>query len=163
MINLTAGRNPWKQATMRNASFASYVRHPRHFFRTILPTISEDLERILLRIFCLNPAKRISLPELRHYIQKCPSFVATTAVAAAPVLKTAATTTSYRYHHASQQQQEKQDLLVSKNTDSICKKAKVTAATNQTATRRKLAAYNMNCSDSIAQTMLYYVGSYTDE
>jgi serine/threonine protein kinase len=61
LINLTAGRNPWKQATLRNKSFASYVRNPRHFFRSILPCISEELERILLRIFCLNPAR------LYHY------------------------------------------------------------------------------------------------
>jgi serine/threonine protein kinase len=75
LINLTAGRNPWKQANTRNTTFANYVRNPKHFFRTILPCISDELERILLRIFCLNPAKRISLPELRHYVLKCQSFV----------------------------------------------------------------------------------------
>jgi serine/threonine protein kinase len=75
LINLTAGRNPWKQANMRNSTFAAYVRNPRHFFRTILPCISEELERILLRIFCLDPARRISLPELKIHIQKCVSFV----------------------------------------------------------------------------------------
>ncbi|KAG1398081.1 hypothetical protein G6F60_008590 [Rhizopus arrhizus] len=75
LVNLVAGRNPWKQADMLNATFAAYVRHPRHFFRKILPCISEDLEAILLRIFCLNPALRISLPELRFHISTCPSFV----------------------------------------------------------------------------------------
>ncbi|PHZ08567.1 kinase-like protein, partial [Rhizopus microsporus ATCC 52813] len=74
LINLVAGRNPWKQADMRNATFAAYVRHPRHFFRKILPCISEELEDILLRIFCLNPALRISLPELRYHILRCSSF-----------------------------------------------------------------------------------------
>ncbi|RCI03568.1 hypothetical protein CU098_005515 [Rhizopus stolonifer] len=75
LINLVAGRNPWKQAHMRNATFAAYVRHPRHFFRKILPCISDELENILLRIFCLNPALRISLPELRFHILRCGSFI----------------------------------------------------------------------------------------
>lgn len=75
LINLTAGRNPWKQANLQNASFAAYLRNPRHFFRSILPCISEELEYILLDIFCLDPALRISLSELRLHIFRCQSFV----------------------------------------------------------------------------------------
>ncbi|KAI9261033.1 kinase-like domain-containing protein [Sporodiniella umbellata] len=74
LINLVAGRNPWKQAHMLNATFTAYVRHPHQFFRKVLPCISDELENILLRIFCLNPALRISLPELRFYISRCMSF-----------------------------------------------------------------------------------------
>ncbi|KAI9246654.1 kinase-like domain-containing protein [Helicostylum pulchrum] len=122
LINLTAGRNPWKQATTRNASFASFVRNPKHFFRTVLPCISEELERILLRIFCLDPAKRISLPDLRHYILKCQSFVVQTK------------------HHASQHQDILKYNIILKNI-----------------------AQPMIYSNSIEQTMLYYVGGFTDE
>lgn len=120
MINLTAGRNPWKQANTRNTAFANYVRNPRHFFRTILPCISDELERILLRVLCLNPAKRISLPDLRHYVLKCQSFVV-------PQHYTAA-------HH----QQEDLKTL-------------------------KKKSHPMVYTDSIAQTMLQYIGGYTDD
>lgn len=115
---MTAGRNPWKQANTRNAAFASYVRNPRHFFRTILPCISDELERILLRIFCLNPVKRISLPELRHHILKCQSFVV-----------------PQQQHYAPSQPHE-EDF--------------------------KKSHYNMAYTDSAAQTMLQYVGGFTD-
>ncbi|CAO3590425.1 unnamed protein product [Absidia cylindrospora] len=74
LINFAAGRNPWKQANMQDATFAAYVHKPRHFFKRILPTISDELDRILGRIFCLDPALRISLPELRLCILKCQSF-----------------------------------------------------------------------------------------
>ncbi|KAI8368943.1 kinase-like domain-containing protein [Blakeslea trispora] len=75
LINLTAGRNPWKQATVENPTFAAYLRNPIHFFRTILPCISEELESILLDIFCLDPDRRISLPKLRLRIEQCSTFV----------------------------------------------------------------------------------------
>lgn len=60
---------------MRNSTFLYYVRNPHRFFRTILPRISEELERSLLRVFCLDPARRISLPELKIHIRKFVSFV----------------------------------------------------------------------------------------
>ncbi|KAI8074877.1 kinase-like domain-containing protein [Gongronella butleri] len=81
LVNFTTGRNPWKQANMDDATFAAFVQNPKHFFRRILPKISEELDAILCRIFCLDPALRISLPELRLKIQKCQSF---TRNAAAP-------------------------------------------------------------------------------
>ncbi|KAG0170761.1 hypothetical protein DFQ28_009161 [Apophysomyces sp. BC1034] len=74
LINFAAGRNPWRQATMQDPTFAAYVHNPRHFFKTILPTISDELDYILTRIFCLDPALRISLPELRLRILRCNSF-----------------------------------------------------------------------------------------
>lgn len=134
LINLTAGRNPWKQANLKNATFAAYVRNPRHFFKTILPCISDELEKILLRILCLNPARRISLPELRVYIQKCQSFV---------------------------QQPE------------IEPKKKCSANSLQQKIRKRSIPYthhpyytvpkNIHYSHSTAETMLHYVGSFTDD
>ncbi|KAI8335817.1 kinase-like domain-containing protein [Chlamydoabsidia padenii] len=74
LINFATGRNPWKQANMQDPTFAAYVQKPKHFFRRILPGISDELDRILGRIFCLDPALRISLPELKFRILKCQSF-----------------------------------------------------------------------------------------
>ncbi|GAN11122.1 protein serine/threonine kinase [Mucor ambiguus] len=92
LINLVSGRNPWKQANMQDAAFAAYVRQPRRFFRSILPGISKSLDRILIRIFCLDPAKRITLLELRNMILACRLFtVATpnTTTSTAPTTATA--------------------------------------------------------------------------
>ncbi|ORX55067.1 kinase-like protein, partial [Hesseltinella vesiculosa] len=74
LVNFTTGRNPWKQANMDDATFAAFVQQPKHFFRRILPKISDELDDILCRVFCLDPALRISLPELRLRIQKCVHF-----------------------------------------------------------------------------------------
>lgn len=74
LVNLVSGRNPWKQANMKDSAFTAYVKHPHRFFRTILPGISKSLERILVRIFCLDPSKRITLPELKTMILGCRSF-----------------------------------------------------------------------------------------
>lgn len=77
LINLVSGRNPWKKANMQDAAFASFVKQPRKFFRTTLAGISKSLDRILIRIFCLDPAKRITLFELRSMILSCRSFTTT--------------------------------------------------------------------------------------
>ena len=78
LINLVSGRNPWKQANLQDSAFAAYAKQPRRFFRTILPGISKSLDRILIRIFCLDPAKRITLPELRNMILACRLFTVST-------------------------------------------------------------------------------------
>ncbi|CAO3622058.1 unnamed protein product [Cunninghamella blakesleeana] len=75
LINLVTGRNPWKQAHMEDSTFAAYTQQPETFFTTILPTISKEMNDILLRIFCLNPSQRISLPELKYRIKECKSFL----------------------------------------------------------------------------------------
>ncbi|KAG0185335.1 hypothetical protein DFQ28_009509 [Apophysomyces sp. BC1034] len=75
LINLVAGRNPWKQANLADPTFAAYVHKPHRFFRKIFSTISNELDSILQRIFCLDPARRISLPELRVRILNCTSFL----------------------------------------------------------------------------------------
>ncbi|KAI9033727.1 kinase-like domain-containing protein [Phycomyces nitens] len=74
LINLVVGRNPWKEANLQDPTFKAYVRKPRHFFRSILPVISDELDSILSRIFCIDPARRISLPELRILILGCRTF-----------------------------------------------------------------------------------------
>lgn len=144
LINLTAGRNPWKQATVKNATFAAYVRNPRHFFRTILPCISEELERILLRIFCLNPARRISLPELRLYIQKCQSFVQPQTIV----------------QHAS----KKKSLLVSAKRHNHLHHYHHHHHIHPPKTKKRAVVVNaMSYSDSVTETMLHYVNGFTDE
>ncbi|GAA5796969.1 hypothetical protein HPULCUR_002347 [Helicostylum pulchrum] len=87
LINLVSGRNPWKKANMQDAAFATFVKQPRKFFRTILPGISKSLDRILIRIFCLDPAKRITLFELRSMILSCRSFTTSIPVTTKPIIQ----------------------------------------------------------------------------
>ncbi|GAA6062187.1 hypothetical protein JCM10212_001351 [Sporobolomyces blumeae] len=75
LVNLTCGRNPWKQACPSDETFCAYLGNP-DFLRSILP-ISEHTNRILKRIFALNPAVRISLAELRHEIMSVKTFTMT--------------------------------------------------------------------------------------
>ncbi|GAA5858683.1 hypothetical protein JCM8547_001420 [Rhodosporidiobolus lusitaniae] len=75
LVNLTCGRNPWKQACPSDETFCAYLGNP-DFLRSILP-ISEHTNRILKRIFALNPLARISLPELRREILAVKTFVMT--------------------------------------------------------------------------------------
>lgn len=74
LINLSCGRNPWKRASLEDATYRAFTTEP-HFLSSILP-ISYELEAILKRIFQANPAKRISIPELRELILACGSFTA---------------------------------------------------------------------------------------
>ncbi|GAA5825405.1 hypothetical protein JCM3770_003623 [Rhodotorula araucariae] len=73
LVNLTCGRNPWKQACPSDETFCAYLGNP-DFLRSILP-ISEHTNRILKRIFALNPQARITLPELRREILSVETFV----------------------------------------------------------------------------------------
>ncbi|BGP19978.1 hypothetical protein JCM10213_006755 [Rhodosporidiobolus nylandii] len=75
LVNLTCGRNPWKQACPSDETFCAYLGNP-DFLRSILP-ISEHTNRILKRIFALNPLARISLGELRREIMAVRTFVMT--------------------------------------------------------------------------------------
>lgn len=69
LVNLTCGRNPWKRACFEDSTFRAYSRD-RQFLKTILPLTSE-LNEVLNRIFELDPAKRITIPELRDLILRC--------------------------------------------------------------------------------------------
>lgn len=72
LVNLTCGRNPWKRAAIDDSTFRAYVKNPR-FLSSILP-LSPELDSILRRIFECDPRRRISIPELRDLIVKCPRF-----------------------------------------------------------------------------------------
>ncbi|KAK3808408.1 MAG: kinase-like domain-containing protein [Benniella sp.] len=72
LINLVFGRNPWKQACPRDETFSAYVLN-HDFLQTILP-MSAELNDIIKSVFCLNPKKRITLPELASRVQACRSF-----------------------------------------------------------------------------------------
>ncbi|PFH56411.1 hypothetical protein XA68_16543 [Ophiocordyceps unilateralis] len=72
LVNLTCGRNPWKQASMQDSTYRAYARS-RDFLKTILP-LSDELNDILGRIFTARPEHRITLPELRARIMACSAF-----------------------------------------------------------------------------------------
>ncbi|KAL7629218.1 Serine/threonine protein kinase [Parahypoxylon ruwenzoriense] len=81
LVNLTCGRNPWKQASFEDSTYRAFTRS-QNFLRTILP-LSDDLNDILGRIFTRNPDHRITLPELRNSILACSRFtISATAVPA---------------------------------------------------------------------------------
>ncbi|CAK7267791.1 Serine/threonine protein kinase [Sporothrix epigloea] len=97
LVNLTCGRNPWKQAAVDDSTYRAYVQNPK-FLKTILP-LSDELDDILSRIFASNPDQRITLPELKRRILACPRFTVSPqeqaqAQAQAQAAKSAATVVS---------------------------------------------------------------------
>jgi serine/threonine protein kinase len=72
LVNLTCGRNPWRQASFEDSTYRAYAKS-RDFLKTILP-LSDELNDILARVFHLNPEQRISLTELREKISACSHF-----------------------------------------------------------------------------------------
>lgn len=72
LVNLTCGRNPWKEACFSDSTYRAYLRDPS-FLKTILP-ITDDLNDILRKIFTPNPANRITLPQLVREIRECRQF-----------------------------------------------------------------------------------------
>jgi serine/threonine protein kinase len=79
LINLAAGRNPWRLASLDDETFCGYLHDPNLLLK-ILP-ISNELNKILKRIFCLDPHRRITLDELYHRVQRCTFFTRTPEVA----------------------------------------------------------------------------------
>lgn len=75
LVNLACGRNPWKQACPSDETFRAYLANP-DFLRSILP-ISDHTNRILKRVFALNPQARIGLHELRQEILAVKTFTMT--------------------------------------------------------------------------------------
>jgi serine/threonine protein kinase len=100
LINLSAGRNPWRLASLDDETFCGYLHDPNLLLK-ILP-ISNELNKILKRIFCLDPHRRITLDELYHRIQRCTFFTKTPEVAryesmmAAAAMATGSSTVSAR-------------------------------------------------------------------
>ncbi|KAJ4221573.1 Serine/threonine protein kinase [Fusarium solani] len=72
LVNLTCGRNPWKQASFQDSTYRAYAGS-KDFLKTILP-LSDELNEILGRIFEPNPEQRITLNELRTRIMACSRF-----------------------------------------------------------------------------------------
>jgi serine/threonine protein kinase len=72
LVNLTCGRNPWRQASLKDDTFRAYVHNP-NFLRTILP-ISLELNELLKRIFTLDPEERITLHELLRTVNRLTTF-----------------------------------------------------------------------------------------
>lgn len=72
LVNLTCGRNPWKQASFQDSTYRAYSAS-KDFLKTILP-VSDELNDILGRIFNPIPEQRITLPELRTRIMACSRF-----------------------------------------------------------------------------------------
>lgn len=63
---------------MKDETFRAYLADP-DFLLSILP-ISKELNRILKRIFCIDPMRRIRLPELKERIRNCKYFTRTAEV-----------------------------------------------------------------------------------
>jgi serine/threonine protein kinase len=82
LVNLTCGRNPWKQASFQDSTYRAYARSS-DFLKTILP-LTDELNSILGAIFNSSPEQRITLPQLRQKILACSRFTMP-AGAAAPL------------------------------------------------------------------------------
>lgn len=60
---------------MEDSTFRAYLKDP-FFLKSILP-LSTEMVCILSRVFERDPAKRITIPELRQLILECPRFTET--------------------------------------------------------------------------------------
>lgn len=70
LLNLVCGRNPWRKASLQDASYVKF-RREADFLPRILP-ISRELNNVMRRIFYTKPSKCISLEELRALVNACP-------------------------------------------------------------------------------------------
>ncbi|KAF7728545.1 hypothetical protein EC973_005949 [Apophysomyces ossiformis] len=75
LINLAAGRNPWRQASLKDETFRAYIEDPDLLYR-LLP-ISRELNHILKRMLAVDPLDRMSLDEIRQRIKRCRYFTRT--------------------------------------------------------------------------------------
>ncbi|RKF54839.1 Negative regulator of sexual conjugation and meiosis [Golovinomyces cichoracearum] len=72
LLNLTCGRNPWKQASLDDSTYRAFSSNP-DFLQTILP-ISDEMNSIILQIFEANPMNRIDIVSLKKMIRNCQKF-----------------------------------------------------------------------------------------
>ncbi|KAG2219672.1 hypothetical protein INT45_011856 [Circinella minor] len=155
LINLAAGRNPWKQASMNDPSFAAYVRNPSQFFKEILPCISTELNSILKRIFCLDPALRISLPELRLRILQCKSF--TNKYAFVQSRRSFNIDSHIKQQEYQQKQRRPSSVVAAENKNNRRYNIKFQPGNNNS------NSTTMEYTNSIAMTILHYIQDYIDE
>ncbi|KAK1235108.1 hypothetical protein PQX77_001674 [Marasmius sp. AFHP31] len=90
LINLITARNPWNLAVSKDQHFAAFLQDP-NYLRNLLP-ISDGVHRVLLRIFEVNPLRRISIPTLRREILAVKTFRA----AESPKRKSSQDTTRFK-------------------------------------------------------------------
>jgi serine/threonine protein kinase len=115
LVNLTCGRNPWKQACPSDETFRAYLANP-DFLRSILP-ISEHTNRILKRIFALNPQGRIGLPELREEILRVKTFVMTEEELRGATRATKEAARAFANVNAKEREREEMDVEVGEEQD----------------------------------------------
>ncbi|KZW04062.1 kinase-like protein [Exidia glandulosa HHB12029] len=71
-VNIACARNPWGTATYGDDCFLQYLRDP-NFLRRALP-ITKPLHEVLTSIFTIDPAARVTLPELRRSVARIRVF-----------------------------------------------------------------------------------------
>ncbi|EEB86736.1 hypothetical protein MPER_16199, partial [Moniliophthora perniciosa FA553] len=72
LVNLITARNPWSFAVSTDEHFSRFL-YDEDFIQQLLP-ISDGANRILKRIFDLNPLRRISIHNLRNEILALETF-----------------------------------------------------------------------------------------
>ncbi|KAL7416306.1 kinase-like domain-containing protein [Mrakia frigida] len=68
LVNLTTGRNPWRQASSTDDNFVAFLRDV-DFLQTILP-ISSATNEILQACFEVDPVRRVSIWRLREMVKR---------------------------------------------------------------------------------------------
>ncbi|ESZ97063.1 BPK4, Ran1-like protein kinase [Sclerotinia borealis F-4128] len=76
LVNLTFGRNPWRQASWDDATYTAFLKDP-NFLKTLL-NLSDELNIILNMIFQPDPDARITVAELKLLILQCPRLYSPT-------------------------------------------------------------------------------------
>jgi serine/threonine protein kinase len=72
LVNLVCGRNPWKQASLEDETFKTYINNPR-LLESILP-ISPATAYILRYIFVLDPGSRMDIGTLKSMVAQTTVF-----------------------------------------------------------------------------------------
>lgn len=72
LVNMITQRTPWNAARCDDDCFKAYLNDEDYFLRVL--AISEGTNRILKRVFRIDPLARISLSELRREIMAIDSF-----------------------------------------------------------------------------------------
>jgi serine/threonine protein kinase len=87
LLNLASGRNPWKQASNDDESYAAFVNDGKFLYK-IFP-ITSELNEVLRKVFCSDPKNCISLDTLRTLVLDCPrltSYPSVTPRVTSPIL-----------------------------------------------------------------------------